>query len=166
MKKNIVLTGLMGSGKTSVGKLLAKRLHYQFIDIDSLIEKKTGIKIKTIFKHYGESYFRKLESQICKKVSTYKKCVISTGGGVVLNARNIEWLRKNGIIVNLRAKPEILWKRVKYKKDRPLLHVRNPLEILKRVWHARKLLYDDADVIIRNDRLTLEETVEKIIKKV
>ncbi len=165
MKKNIVLTGLMGSGKTSVGKILAKRLQYQFIDTDKVIEKKTGMLIKNIFKKLGEPYFRKLEFQVCKKISVYKNYVISTGGGVVLDPRNIMNLRKSGIIVNLRAKPLILWERVKHKKNRPLLDVKDPVNILKRIWIARKPLYDDADIIIKNDKLTLEETVEKIKEK-
>lgn len=166
MKQNIVLTGLMGSGKTSVGKLLAKKLNYNFIDIDRLIEKETRMKIKTIFKKFGERYFRKLEKKYCKKVSKYKGYVISTGGGIVLDSENIKNLRKNGIIVNLRANPEVLWERVKHKKNRPLLNVRNPQKVLSRIWRARKPFYDDADIIINNTKLSVSQTVEKIIKKI
>jgi len=163
MRKNIVLTGLMGSGKTTIGKILAKKLKYKFIDIDQLIEKETRMKIKTIFKKFGEDYFRGLEAKTCKNVSRLNGYVISTGGGIVLNPQNIKNLRKNGIIINLRARPNILWERVKHKKNRPLLNVKNPQKRLLQIWRARKPFYDKADIIIVNTNLTVKQTVDKII---
>ncbi len=166
MKRNIVLTGLMGSGKTSVGKLVAKKLRLKFVDIDSEIEKDAGLKIREIFEKFGEEYFRKLESSKCKEVSKLQEYVISTGGGVVLNPDNIKNLRRNGLIINLRANPKILWQRVKDKKDRPLLNVNNPVEILSHLLERRKEFYDDADIIIDNTDLSLEETADRVIKEI
>ena len=96
---NIVLTGPMGSGKTSIGRLLAKKLSFQFIDTDNLIETEAGINISEFFSRYGESAFRKKEEEIISLVTKKDKCVIATGGGVVLNPLNMRRLRLNGMIL-------------------------------------------------------------------
>ncbi len=164
-KNNIVLTGMMGSGKSEVGKILAKKLEYKFIDTDELIEKQTGMKISDIFKNYGEEFFRKLELKISHNLKDIEKHVIATGGGMVLNQEIMQNFKKNGIIINLKAEPEILWKRLKEKNDRPLLKVNNPLKELKKIYENRKSFYQNADIIIDNSKLNIEETANKIIEE-
>jgi len=161
--KNIVLTGLMGSGKTSVGKRLADILQYDFWDTDDIIEQETGISINEIFSKYGEIWFREYENKISRKLSEVEKTVISTGGGFVLNPDNIENLRKNSIIVNLRTRAETLWNRLKTKTDRPLLKVSNPLNKLKELINERERFYNNADYIIDTDDLSVDEVVEEIL---
>ncbi len=107
---NVVITGFMCSGKTSVGKKLAEKLNFDFLDTDDLIENKVGMRITEIFEKYGEPYFRELETQIIKEVSEKDKLVISTGGGVVLREENVNNLRKNGVIINLVANLRLFMK--------------------------------------------------------
>ena len=118
--KNIVLIGFMGSGKTTISKLLSKKLKREILDIDSLIEKNTAMRIKTIFKKYGEEYFRDLETKTVKSISNVKGKIISTGGGVIVREENIKNLKKNGIIVYLKNSFETSKKRLEGKKNRPL----------------------------------------------
>ncbi len=163
--KNIVLTGPMGSGKSIIGKLLAKKLNYTFIDTDDLIESNEDISINEIFNKKGESYFRKLENNICKELSSKKNLVIATGGGIVLNPENIKYLRKNGIIVNLKSSVDTLWNRIKNSSNRPLLKVENPFEKLKKIVEEREEFYNNADIFIFTDDLTVEEIIDNLIEK-
>jgi len=159
---NIVLTGPMGTGKTTVGKALAKELNMDFIDTDSLIEKKIGKKIFEIFSESGEEVFRKYEEKIISNVSNKDNYVISTGGGVVLNPKNMKNLRKNGRIINLNASIKILIKRLKDKKDRPLLSQNNFNKDLKKYSIDRASFYKNADYIIDIDKLESKDIVKKI----
>jgi shikimate kinase len=133
LNKNIVLTGMMGSGKTTIGKLLSEKLGMNFIDMDEYIEKFSGSTIKDIFKK-GEDYFRTLESKAALKLSITNSTVISTGGGIIKKSSNIELLKKNGII---------------YFIDRPVDNIAADIEVSK-----RPLLSDDKDRLfeIFNDR--------------
>lgn len=166
--KNIVLIGFMGTGKTRVGKYLSKKLNYEFIDTDELIERKAGMKIKNIFKKYGEKYFRDLESEVAKEVSLLKNKVISTGGGIVLREENVKNLKKNGIIVLLKAKPEKILERVGKTTKRPLLlGVENSILHIKRLLKYRKPFYENAmDIQIDTTDLTVKEVAEKILEKI
>ncbi|HOM27495.1 MAG TPA: shikimate kinase, partial [bacterium] len=121
MEKNIVLIGFMGTGKTEVGILLAKRLNMNFVDTDKLIEEREKDRIVRIFEVKGEEYFREIEEKIIEEVSNYKNCVIATGGGAVIREKNYNNLKKNGILICLKATPEEIYKRTISKKDRPLL---------------------------------------------
>ena len=163
--RNIILTGPMGSGKSIIGKLLAKKLNYTFIDTDDLIESNEDISINEIFNKKGESYFRKLENNICKELSSKKNLVIATGGGIVLNPENIKYLRKNGIIVNLKSSVDTLWNRIKNSSNRPLLKVENPFEKLKKIVEEREEFYNNADIFIFTDDLTVEEIIDNLIEK-
>ncbi|MDD5067795.1 MAG: shikimate kinase, partial [bacterium] len=151
------------SGKTSTGKILARRLGYRLMDTDRFLEEQTGMKIRTIFRKHGEVYFRALESRLCRRIPGLKKIVVATGGGIVLNPDNMKNLGKNGLIVNLRASPDVLWLRVRHKKNRPLLNVEEPSAVLKKLWKQRKPFYDRADLIIRTDALSVAQTADKII---
>lgn len=159
---NVVLTGFMGTGKTEVGKALAEKLGYEFLDTDELIEKRVGLKISEIFEKFGEPYFRKIESEVVEDVSKLNKKVISTGGGVVLKSENMENLSKNSIIINLRASPEEIYNRLKDKDDRPLLKKDDVLGEIKKLLEVRKKFYERCDYYIDTDGLTTQEVVEKV----
>ena len=163
--KNIVLIGFMGSGKTVVAKKLSKILKRQIIDTDKIIEQKKKIKIKKIFKLYGENYFRELETKAVKFVSNKKNKIISTGGGVVIRPENVKNLKKNGVIVYLKNKFETSYKRLKNKKDRPLFNIKN-LKKTRKLFNSRLKLYKNAaDIIIETDNKNIDEVANEIIRK-
>lgn len=164
--RNVILTGFMGSGKTEVGRRLAKRLGYTFIDTDLLIEEKTGKSISDIFEKDGEPFFRDTETQILEELSGINKHVISTGGGIVTREENILRLRETGFIIWLKASPETIYKRVSTETHRPLLRVENPLEQIKSLLSLREQYYSKADLAIDTDGLEVDEIVDIIIKKV
>jgi 3-dehydroquinate synthase len=162
----IVLTGFMGTGKTSVGKELSKKLGYRFIDTDVLIEEREGMPISMIFKKKGEDYFRKLEEATVEEVSRMNNVVIATGGGVIKNRRNVDNLGRRGILVWLKADAEIILKRVMLEGGkRPLLDVEEPLKEINRLLAERLPLYKQADTSIDTNYITPEETAEEIIEK-
>ncbi len=161
---NIVLTGFMGTGKTEVGKKLAEKIGYDFIDTDELIEKKTLMKISDIFENFGETYFRKIESALVDEVSRLDRKVISTGGGVVLKKENMNVLSKNGAIINLSALAETIYSRLKGKNDRPLLIKADVPGEIKKLLEIRKEYYDRCDLSLATDNLSVDETVQKILE--
>jgi len=160
---NIVLTGFMATGKTVVGKRLAEKLNFKYIDTDEIIEKEMRMKISEIFKKFGEKFFREKEKEVAKKVSSLDRHVISTGGGIVLNEENIKNLKKNGVIINLRAKPETIYERTKGDTSRPLLNKPDPLSEIKKLLAFRKPFYEKCDFYIETDELAPSEIVDKII---
>ncbi len=161
--KNIVLIGLMGSGKTEVGKKLAERLKYTFIDTDSLVEKKKGKSVAAIFIEDGEPYFRELEAEIVRELSVNSRHVISTGGGIVIGRENMSNLKHGGLLVWLKASPETIYSRIKAETHRPLLEVENQLEEIKMLSEMREQLYADADISIDTDELDVDKIVDVII---
>jgi 3-dehydroquinate synthase len=161
----IVLTGFMGTGKTSVGKELARKLGYEFIDTDTLIEQKEGVPISIIFKKKGEEYFRALEQTMIKEVSQIRNVVIATGGGVIKNKKNVENLGRRGIIVWLKADPEIILKRVMTEGGkRPLLDVKEPLQEINKLLAERLKLYEQADTFVNTNYITPRETAGEIME--
>lgn len=164
--KNIVLTGFMGTGKTEVGKILSRKLGYVLVDTDTEIEKEQGITITEIFKQYGESKFREIESNVIKRLSEINNAVISTGGGAVLRQENMDNLRKNGVIICLTASAETILKRTGNNNDRPLLQVDNPLQKIKELLEFRRPYYEKADVMIDTEGKTPLGVADEIIEKV
>jgi 3-dehydroquinate synthase len=161
----IVLTGFMGTGKTSVGRELSRKLGYQFIDTDVLIEEREGRPISLIFKEEGEDYFRSIEAVTVKEVSQKKNVVIATGGGVIKNRENVKNLGSGGIIFWLKTEPEIILKRVMTEGGkRPLLEVEEPLKEINRLLAERVPLYEQADASIDTSYITPEETAQEIIE--
>ena len=121
MKSNLILIGFMGSGKSTVGKILAEKPEMKFLDTDLEIEKEQGRSVQVIFSEKGEEYFRKLENEMSKKLSTENNTIISTGGGIILNKENIEYLKKDGVVFFLDVAKKTLYKRLISSKGRPLL---------------------------------------------
>ncbi len=165
MKSNIVLIGFMGAGKTVIGKTLAKELDMQLVDMDKLIEKKAGMTINNIFKKYGEKHFRELETKIASLCSEFDNTIISTGGGVVLNSKNIEYLKKNSSIFLLWASVDTIYDRVKTKDDRPLLKVEDPVGKIRELLESRKEKYESScDYKIVTDGKAIDEVSNEIKK--
>jgi len=156
---NIVLTGPMGVGKSTVGIRVAKILGWEFSDTDQILVQRTGHSINEIFAKEGERRFRTLESNIIKEVSKKDNTVIATGGGVVLDPQNMRLLRSNGVIVNLEATPAVLLKRLKTVTDRPLL---TDLKGLKNLLKERCGVYSNTDHRIDTSTLKVDEVVEKV----
>jgi shikimate kinase len=167
MKSNIALIGFMGTGKTTVGKLLAEKLGKTFIETDELIAKRVGKSIHRIFEEDGETRFRELEREVIKEVTEMKNVVISCGGGVVLDRINIERLKMNAVLILLTTSPEVILKRTSNENGRPLLNAVSRLEEIKELLEFRKLFYNSAaDFTIDTTNLEINEIVDKIINQV
>jgi shikimate kinase len=145
---NIYLVGLMGAGKTSVGKLLAKRLGLAFLDSDHEIEARTGVKIPVIFEIEGEAGFRARESAIIDELTRLDGIVLATGGGAVLDPANRAALHSRGTVIYLRASVDELWNRTRHDRSRPLLQTADPRARLKELMDLRDPLYCEAAHVI------------------
>jgi shikimate kinase len=167
MKDNIAITGFMGSGKTTVGKILAEKLGWSFFDLDRIIELSENRKIVDIFSQDGEKYFRETESKVIKKtVSSNKNCVFACGGGVVIKGENMSTIGKKCHIVYLMISPREAAKRIKDSTDRPLLLNKNKEKEISDLLDKRLELYKKyAEITINNNNLSPEETADLIINK-
>ncbi len=164
MKKNIVLTGFMGTGKSRVGRELARMLGMRLVELDEEIEKAEGMAIKDIFSRHGEKYFRDRETEMVKRFAEEEGLVISTGGGVVLREENMAALRKKGLIVCLWAEPETILERTSSSDERPLLNVQDPGKRIRELLEYRRPFYEKADITIRTDDKTPLEIAEEIAR--
>ena len=133
----------MGAGKTSVGRMLAKRVNKGFYDTDAEIERTTGVKIPVIFDIEGESGFRAREEKVIERLTALHEIVLATGGGAILSPANCARLRQHGHVIYLRATPEDLWRRTRRDRNRPLLQTANPLAKLKELHAQRDPLYSE-----------------------
>lgn len=143
-RENIVLIGFMGSGKSSVGRMIAARLDYRFIDTDQLVVQKNGAEISEIFQKQGEPYFRDQEHLALESLRDTERCVIATGGGIVTRPENIALLRELGFVIWLTADEEVIFERVSRNTKRPLLHTANPRETISLLLAQRNPLYAEA----------------------
>ena len=168
MKTSIALIGFMGTGKTGVGKALAKKLGKEFIELDALIEQKAGKTIPEIFQQDGEIAFRELEIEVTKEVSPKKNVVIACGGGLVLNKINIDRLKKENLVVYLTASPEVILKRtLSDSNERPLLEVADRTSTVEELLKFRQPFYERAaEITIDTSKLDIDSAVEQIIAKV
>lgn len=165
MKDNIALIGFMGSGKTTIGKLLAKTMEMKFVDIDKIIEATEKKSINDIFKEKGQIYFRDLEREIILQESSRNNCVIATGGGSILDNENVKSLQETSFIVFLDASIECLYLRLKDNTTRPILNdAEDKKQLIEELLEKRKFLYQiSANFIIHIDENTsIYETVDKI----
>lgn len=159
---NIYLIGLMGSGKSTVGKIISHQLEYRFFDTDILLEKVAGKTINEIFATEGEDYFRELETKVLEQVSLCTRSAIATGGGIILKQQNWSYLR-NGLIVWLDVPIPVIVQRLQEDNTRPLLQETDPTEKLKLILQNRENLYNQADLHIK---ITAEDTPEKIAQEI
>src|SRR3982751_4446672 len=154
---NLFLIGMMGAGKTTVGRLLARRLRLRFFDCDHEIERRCGVKVPTIFDIEGESGFRLRESQTLAELTSLDEIVLATGGGAVLAEENRRCLAGRGIVVYLCARPEDLYERVRQDRNRPLLATRDPLARLRELHAERDPLYRAiADIVVDSGRQNVQ----------
>lgn len=161
---NIVLTGMMGVGKTTVGKMLAQKLNLEFLDLDEYIEKKIRLKVSQIFMKYGESHFRRLEKKFCKEIALKRNIVISTGGKTLLERENLHVFSSWGVIITLLSSPDRILRRIQREKnERPLL-ASHQSEKFYKIYRKRKPNYLNLPNKIDTTFLNKEEVVEEILK--
>jgi shikimate kinase len=171
--ERIYLTGFMGSGKSTIGPILANTIGYDFVDVDHVIEKSAGLSIDQIFRERGEAHFRKLERSLIAELSARSHLVISLGGGTIADPESFRTISTSGVVVYLKATPEQIFKRVHHKADRPTLKditgERLSDEQLRArildLYRTREPFYSKADIIIRTDERKVGVTVDQIVKK-
>lgn len=163
MKENIILVGLMGAGKSTIGRNLAKSLKKDFYDSDRVIEERTGVDISTIFEIEGEQGFRDREEQVIAELCEKNNIVLATGGGCILREANRKNMRKSSHVVYLRTSAALLYSRIRYDKSRPLMQTKSPIDTLKKLLDDREPYYlEVADTII----MTGKQKVNVIVKRV
>ena len=163
--KNIILTGMMGAGKTTVGKELATIMNCNFIDLDETIEKNYG-KISDIFKQNGEEYFIQIETLELKKLNIQETFVLSTRGGIVLKDENIKILQTLGYVFYLEASTDTIYERIKNQKHRPLLNTPDPKRSIEEILSKRKKLYENSGEKITVNNKNVKEIAEEIYERI
>jgi len=161
-KLNITFCGMMGAGKSIIGKRFAKLIDFNFIDTDALIEQKTGKSIDQIFTDFGENYFRELEESIISNILYKKNYIFSLGGGSITNKKLRNIIKKNSFNIYLEVEVDILSKRLANSKNRPLINEKNIVEKLVKLKNKREKFYKEADLIIKNDKTTSNAIKELI----
>ena len=173
MKKKIYyLTGFMAAGKSTIGPILANSLGWNFFDLDKEVEKKEGLKIVDLFEQKGEEYFRNLETETLKELSGKNEVIISLGGGAIASEENFKLIKSSGRIIYLKSSPEMAYKRLRFKRDRPAFifegeEVPSKEQFLERINHlleSRKKYYELCDFIIDTDSQTVGKTVDVLAK--
>ena len=164
--ENVYLIGLMGAGKTTIGRSLARNLGWDFIDTDREVETRTGVSIPTIFEIEGEEGFRRRESLVVAETSAKTGLVVATGGGGVLSEQNRKRMRSGGVVVYLNVSPQMLWERTCRDKNRPLLQVADPLLRLSQLFAVRDPLYrETADLIVDGEHLNVPGVLQYLEKE-
>lgn len=163
--KRVFLIGMMGSGKSFVSRILAERLHLMRIDLDDEIVKREGRPINDIFAKEGEAYFRRVEKKVLRDTAEQENTVFATGGGIILDAANIECMKKYGEVFYLKASVDELAEHLALADDRPLLKEGDLIAKLRQLLNERRHLYERADYIIETDGLSLDEIAEAVVKK-
>lgn len=162
-RENVFLVGLMGAGKTSVGKMLAKRLGKTFYDSDHVIESRTGVKIPVIFEIEGEAGFRAREAAVIDELTALDNIVLATGGGAVLSQANRQALHDRGTVVYLRASVDELWNRTRHDRNRPLLQTADPRARLAQLHEQRDPLYREvAHIVLDTGTQSLKSLIVRL----
>jgi len=161
--QNLALIGFMGTGKTSVGRLIAQRLNFKFVDTDELIEARAGKTISALFAEGGEGAFRELEQQVVADLGQGEKSVIATGGGLAAGAANLASLKEHALVVCLWASPEVIWERVRGQAHRPLLQEADPMGKIRQLLAAREPFYKQADVLVNTEMRSIKEVGHHVL---
>lgn len=165
LKKTVVMVGMMGAGKTAVGRALAARLKVDFLDSDAEIERAANMTVPEIFNRDGELFFREKESQVISRLLREQRCVLSTGGGAFLSAQNRRMIAEHGVSLWLNAPVDVLWSRVKHKDTRPLLRTSNPRATLEGIYRDRVQYYAQADLEVPSDGVaSIEQMVDRVLE--
>ena len=160
---NIFLIGMMGAGKSSIGRQLARKLDKKFLDSDDEIETRTGVSVEVIFAIEGEAGFRRRETVMLKELTERRDIVLATGGGAALLAENRQLLKDNGLVVYLRASPEQLAERLRYDKQRPLLQSGDRLTTMRELLARRESIYNEtADLVVPTDDRNMRHVINEI----
>ena len=163
MNNNIILVGLMGAGKSTIGRILAKKLNKEFFDSDRVIEERTGVDIATIFEIEGEEGFRDREVQVIDELCKMSDIILATGGGSVLRKESRENMKQFGDVVYLCTTAELLYSRIRYDKSRPLMQTENPLDTLKKLLQNREPYYKEiSDLVITTGKQKATVIVKRI----
>jgi shikimate kinase len=160
---NIALIGFMGTGKTSVGRLVAEQLRFDYLDTDEVIQSGTGRTITDIFEADGEPAFRALEQQVVSELTGREQTVIATGGGLPVNPGNLVSLKTHSLVVCLWSSPEKIWERVHHQNHRPLLYDENPQAKIRELLAAREPFYKQADVLLNTDVRSVREVAQQVV---
>ena len=160
--RNLALIGFMGTGKSSVGRLVAEALHFTFLDTDELIEASVGKSITGIFAQQGETAFRELESKVVADLATRTQTVIATGGGLPMNPANLASLKTHALVVCLWASPRQIWERVGDQSHRPLLQDPDPQTKICALLAVREPSYRQADVLVNTEMRSIREVAQQV----
>lgn len=163
-KKNIILVGFMGTGKTTVGRMVAERLGRPFLDMDTILEERAGKKISDIFAEDGEAHFRKLERDLVKELSRKQEQVIAPGGGIVLNPDNLHDFDQTGMVICLLAEPETILERVGKESHRPLLETGDKARAITDLLEKRQPLYNAIPQQIDTTHLSAAQVADRVIE--
>ena len=161
---HIVLVGLPGAGKTTIGRAAAKQLGRAFLDFDQEIERREGLDVREIFRLKGEDHFRELEYELSRELSGSGGMILSPGGGWITQPRSVELLRSAGRIIYLRASPEAVARRLRRVETRPLLAGRDPVLALRELYERRRSLYETADAVLDTERLARQQLIAKVVE--
>ncbi|MDG1472541.1 MAG: shikimate kinase [Ascidiaceihabitans sp.] len=165
LRKTVVMVGMMGAGKTAVGRALALRLGVPFLDSDAEIEAAANMSVPEIFNRDGEPFFRLKETQVIARLLDEQRGILSTGGGAFLSAENRENISAKGVSIWLDADIDLLWTRVRYKDTRPLLKTPDPKATLTQLFEQRVPQYKLADIAVRSQSgLSIEDMVDRVIE--
>ncbi|OAP43465.1 shikimate kinase [Sinorhizobium glycinis] len=162
-KRNLIFIGLMGAGKSAIGRLTAQALGIPFVDSDHEIERVSRMTVSELFAAYGEEEFRALEARVLKRLLRSGPRVVSTGGGAYINERSRRQIKKGGLTVWLNADLDVLWERVNKRDTRPLLKTENPKQTLENLMRARYPIYAEADLVVLSRDVKKETMVEEVL---
>jgi shikimate kinase len=161
--QNVALIGFMGTGKSSVGWMVAEHLRFSYVDTDDLIERRAGKTISDIFRDDGEEAFRSHEQQVVEDLKERTNTVIATGGGLGANEANLAGLKTHALVVCLWASPEAIWERVRSQSHRPLLQTPDPLQTIRELLARREPVYRQADILLSTELRSLREVAHNVV---
>ena len=161
---HLILVGLPGVGKTTIGKAAARQLGRQFLDFDQEIERRAGMGVREIFRLRGEDHFRAMELALTEELSASGGMVLSPGGGWITQPKSVELLRLVGRIIYLRASPEAVARRLRRVETRPLLAGRDPVLALRELYEKRRALYEKADAVLDTERLARQQLIARVVE--